>query len=52
MHEQRESHGLIKINNLIYVFGGHRSDAEKHDLNTNTWTMLDAQYPETLSNVN
>ena len=45
MNEGRHSHGLIKINSLIYVFGGVNDTAEKYDLNNDTWTMIDEKLP-------
>ena len=46
MNEGRHSHGLIKINSLIYVFGGNVNTAEKYDLNNDTWTLIDEKLPD------
>ena len=49
MNIGRGSHGLIKLNSLIYVFGGldgaAGETAENYDLATDTWTMIDNRIP-------
>ena len=48
MNEGREGHGLIKLNSVIYVFGGRCVTAEKYDLMTDTWNMIDNKLPMAL----
>ena len=46
MNEGRSLHGLVKVNSIIYVFGGEERDtAEEYDLDYDTWNMIDNTLP-------
>ena len=51
-YEGRQQHGLIKLNSLIYVFGGLTDTAETYDLSTDTWNMIDDKLPQEFCMVN
>ena len=52
MNYKRGCHGLIKPKFFIYVFGGSGDTAEKYDLTTDSWTIIDNRLPEVISFVN
>ena len=45
MNTSRTMHGLIKRHSLIYVFGGNGDTAEKYDLSTDTWSLIENKIP-------
>ena len=61
MNVGRHAHGLVKVNDLIYVFGGFvkatnvnetSNSAEYYYLSTDTWKMIDSNMPESIAIVN
>ena len=41
MNEGRHCHGLINLKSTIYVFGGNVYTAEKYEITSDTWTMIE-----------
>ena len=54
MNYARGEHGLIKLNAMIYVFGGgvrQLQIAEMYDLDIDTWTVINNKLPEKMVRV-
>ena len=57
MNLGRHAHGLVKLDSLVYVFGGYTpqgidNSGERYNLKSGTWEKLPASLSEGISYVN